>query len=134
MYNMIKMELTKSFEDYLETIYILIKKNREAKVKDIAKSLDVKLPSVTQAIKKLSKLGFINYQKYSNVELTKKGENYAKKVYEKHKIFLEFLTKILKVDEKTAIREACKIEHVVSKGTMVKLKKFMLSKNLKEVK
>ena len=47
------MSYTKSVEDYLEAMYVLEKTNGVIRVKDIADFLSVKLPSVTEIIKKL---------------------------------------------------------------------------------
>jgi Mn-dependent DtxR family transcriptional regulator len=38
--------MTQSLEDYIETIYVLIGENRPAQVRDVAKLLNVKMPSV----------------------------------------------------------------------------------------
>jgi len=124
------MKLSKSFEDYLETVYILKKNKKEARVKDVAKALNVKLPSVTEAIKKLDNLGFIKYERYSLVKLTKKGEIYAESIYKKHKTLFKFLTKILKIEENIAIQEACKMEHFLSDITLKKIGVFT-NKNIK---
>ena len=42
-------QMTQSLEDYLESIYILIKEGHDACVRDVAKHLDVKMPSVVKA-------------------------------------------------------------------------------------
>lgn len=122
---MANQNLSKSFEDYLERVYILKKDKGNARVKDIAKSLGVSLPSVTMAIKKLAKINLIDYERYGLVKLTKKGEEIAKDVYKKHRILFEFFTKILKVNKKTALRDACIMEHGLSKSTLNKLIKFV---------
>ena len=43
--------MTASLEEYLKTIYILIKRNGEARVTDIADELGYKKPSVNRALK-----------------------------------------------------------------------------------
>ena len=57
-------ELGKSAEDYLEAIYGLVKERGFATVVDIAASLDVKPPSVTHMLQKLSRLSLVKYQRY----------------------------------------------------------------------
>ena len=49
--------MTQSLEDYLETIYIILSEGRPAQVRDVARLLDVKMPSVVKAIHELKKLG-----------------------------------------------------------------------------
>ncbi len=122
---MIKQNLSQSFEDYLEIIYIIKEDKNIVRVKDIAKNLNVSLPSVTISIKKLAKIDLVDYKKYGLVKLTKKGEEIAKDVYERHKILFEFFTKILKIDKETALRDACIMEHGLSKSTLNRLIKFV---------
>jgi DtxR family Mn-dependent transcriptional regulator len=122
------LKLTKSEEDYIEAIYVIQQGRNVVRVKDIAKHLKVKLPSVTGSIKKLSKKGLTIYEKYGYIQLTKKGEKYAKEVYKKHQILVLFLTKILKVKKETAVRDACLMEHSLSQETLEKLTKFVKNK------
>ena len=49
--------LTGSLEDYLETIYLLIRDRKVARVKDIAEARDVRMASVTPAMRRLAELG-----------------------------------------------------------------------------
>ena len=118
------MDLTKNVEDYLEVIYLLKKEKGEAKVKNISSRLKISLPSVTEMVKKLSKMKLINYKKYCSIELTKYGEEKAKKVYAKHKILTNFFIK-LGVSEKIASHDACLAEHILSKETISKINKFL---------
>ena len=119
------MNLSKSFEDYLETIYLIKKLKGVVRVKDIAKNLNVSMPSVTGAVKKLADLDLVIYEKYSLIKLTKKGEKLAKDVYKKHEALFVFLTKVLGVTKEIALKEACAIEHDISDSTLKKLKKFI---------
>ncbi len=82
------IKLTPSLEDYLETILQLEKKNRVARVKDIAQELGVQMPSVTGALKNLRSKGMIEYEKNSFINLTPQGMDIAVKVYEKHKLIV----------------------------------------------
>lgn len=55
---------TDRLEEYLETILYLITKNQSpAKTKQIAEELNVSSPSVTEMIKKLHSMGFVEYKK-----------------------------------------------------------------------
>ena len=119
------MNLSKSFEDYLETIYLIKEFKGVVRVKDVAKNLKVKMPSVTGAVKKLAGLDLVIYKKYGLIKLTKKGENLAKDVYKKHEAIFVFLTRFLGVDKEVALKEACAIEHNISDSTLKKLKKFI---------
>ena len=74
-------KLAPRLEDYLETIYLLEKKNGVARVKEIAKERNVKMPTVTEVLKRLSEKGYINYEKYGFATTTEKGKEYAEKIY-----------------------------------------------------
>jgi len=112
-------------EDYLETISFLKEKNNVARVRDISSSLNVKASSVTSALASLSKNKLVIHERYGYVQLTPEGERLAKIVVKKHKILIEFLTKILDISPKIATEDACKMEHFISPQTFEKLTKFM---------
>ena len=71
-------------EEYIETIYEVVQRKGYAKVTDVAHLLDVGLSAVTEMFQKLSDKGYINYEKYSGVTLTKKGEKIAQVVLAKY--------------------------------------------------
>jgi DtxR family Mn-dependent transcriptional regulator len=117
--------LSPSLEDYMETIYVVKKDLGSVRTKDIAKKLNVSLPSVTEAIQKLSKNNFLQHKKYGKVSLTAKGRKAAKDVYKRHKILLNFFTDTLKVNKDVAEKDACRTEHMLSQVTLNKLTKFL---------
>ena len=121
------MQLTGSREDYLETIYKLIEENTVARVKDIAARLNVRKPSVHSAINELKKHGFVEQELYGYVTLTKLGLTEAKKVARRHEILHNFLV-LLGVPAEVAERDACAMEHFLSKETYVAIEKFRSEK------
>lgn len=118
-------ELSKSTEDYLETIYNLLNHDDEATVKSIANYLSVSLPAVTSALKSLHDKGYVIYKSYEPVKLTKDGEKIAKDMIKRHIVLRDFLHDVLKLDEFSANEEACVIEHAMSKNTIKKLSILM---------
>ncbi|MCK4379164.1 MAG: metal-dependent transcriptional regulator, partial [Deltaproteobacteria bacterium] len=62
--------LTSNMEDYLEAILTLQEEQKVARVRDIARQLKVKMPSVTGAVRNLAEKGLVNYERYSFVTLT----------------------------------------------------------------
>ena len=117
--------LTSVMEDYLETIFELDKKKRAVRVKDIAKQMDVKMPTVSSMLKTLNKRGLVNYEKYEYIELTKSGAKVGKEMQRRHKILYQFLSDILRIDTAIADEEACKMEHSLSPATLDRLTDFM---------
>lgn len=122
-----KKILTQSLEEYLETIFIISKKKKIVRVKDLVNRLNVKSASVIGALKKLTKNNYVNHEHYGYIELTSKGLKRAAKIYEKHKILYKFLTDVLNVSEEIAEKDACMIEHHISNETLKKIIKFVES-------
>ena len=120
-----KKKLSSTMEDYLEAIFNLEKSKKAVRVKDIAKEMKVKLPTVTSMMGTLAQRGLINHEKYEYVELTTKGKHIAKDVYRKHVILRDFLIDILNIDKETAEEDACRMEHAVSPVTLERVVKFM---------
>ena len=116
--------MTKSLEDYIETIYVLIRDRRSARVRDVAGSLNVKMPSVVKGVSELKKLGLVEQEPYGDVQLTEKGRRVAVSILGRHTKLREFLVK-LGVSDKTADKDACLMEHVLSAETMERIGDFL---------
>ena len=117
--------LTSVMEDYLEAIFDLGKEKKVVRVKDIAARLAVKMPTVTSMLKTLRGRGLVDYEKYEYVELTRSGTRIGREMRRRHEVLNRFLTDILRIDEKTADKEACRMEHSLSKKTLESLTDFM---------
>ncbi|NOY76717.1 MAG: metal-dependent transcriptional regulator [Calditrichaeota bacterium] len=117
--------LTHSAENYLRTILEISLENRVVRIKDIAKRMQVKMPSVVAAIQALDKKGYLVHEKYGYLELTEEGMEAARAVYNRHRLIFKFLYNFLKVDSQTAMEEACKLEHNLSDKTLQKLTRLM---------
>lgn len=106
--------LSASLEDYLETILVLEKRNRVARVKEIADALDVQMPSVSGALKSLKARGLVHYEKNSYIHLTDQGMEVASSIQDRHLALAGFLRKGLGLSADDAQELACKIEHVIT--------------------
>ena len=115
--------LSQSVEDYLEAMYCLGRDKGEIKVKDISQALDVKPPSVVEAVQKLSQMGLVSYQRYREIKLTPQGQQVAEAIMERHAVLEDFLN-LLGVGVEIAEEDACAMEHVLSKSTICNLKSF----------
>ena len=116
--------MTQSLEDYLESIYVLIAESRPAQVRDVAKMLSVKMPSVVKAIRELKKLELVTQEPYANIELTDKGRRVARQVLRRHTLLRSFLMK-LGVSRPNADRDACLMEHILSAETLDRIRTYM---------
>ena len=108
-------------EDYVELIEDLINKEGEARIVDIANHLGISKATVNQTINRLIKKGFLTSKPYRAVHLTKKGENTATNVRQRHKIVYDFLI-ALGLNRETAELDSEGIEHHVGNKTLSKLK------------
>lgn len=120
-------ELSQSTEDYIEAIYLLEEKGKKAKSVEIAKMIGVSKPAVTKAMNELLKAKYIEKEKYGSISLTEEGRKIGKKVYSIHVTLRNFLIQI-GVSEKTAEKDCCLLEHVISKETLKAIKEFLKNK------
>lgn len=110
------MDAKESSEDYLEAILIISNEKKVVRNIDIARHLEFSKPSVSIALKKLKEKGLIAIDGDNLVTLTKEGLEIAEKTYQKHLGITRVLIS-LGVDKKTAEKDACRIEHVISEET-----------------
>ena len=116
------MHIQESGEMYLETIYILSEKTGAVRSIDVGEYMGYSKPSVSRAAGILKKGGYLLMDKDGYLTLTESGLAVAKKIYERHTLLTDFLIR-LGVNEKTAVEDACKIEHDISDETFDALKK-----------
>ena len=125
------MALTPAMEDYLEAVFMLQRQNGYVRCVDVAEQLGVKKPSVSRAVKELSKSGHLVKNANGTLSLTEQGLQLAEQIYEKHRFFTERLI-AAGVDPKLAEHDACSIEHAISAESFQKLKEAAWS-NSQEV-
>ncbi|MGN0852073.1 MAG: metal-dependent transcriptional regulator [Kiritimatiellia bacterium] len=118
------IQMTKSLEDYLEEIHVLIRETGTARVRDVADALHVKMPSVVKAISELKKLALVTQEPYGDIELTVKGRRVASSVLGRHTLLRRFLEK-LGVTPEIADKDACLMEHILSAQTMDRIRDFL---------
>ncbi len=118
------MPTRESGEMYLETIYVLSKKEDKVRKIDVSKYMGFAKPSVTRGISLLEEKQLVEVDDGGNIILTKEGEKQAKSIYERHTVLTKMLVS-LGVDAKTAAEDACRIEHYISDTTFKAIKKHM---------
>ncbi len=114
-----------SGEDYIETIYLLKKRNGSVRSIDVANELNYSRPSVSRAVGLLKDSGLLTVEDDGELVLTDEGVKTAKAVYEKHTNLTKFLMMTAGVDAETAETDACRIEHIISPQTFKGIKKFI---------
>ncbi len=118
------MALQESGEMYLETIYVLSQRSAFVRSVDVGDYMGYSKPSVSRAMSVLKKQGLVETDDNGYLKLTASGETIAKNIYERHTVLTEMFMK-LGVDEKTAVEDACRIEHYISDTTFEAVKKHM---------
>ncbi len=120
-----KPRLSPSMEDYLEAVHGLVEQNRVARVRDIAEILGVTMPSVTGALRKLSKNGLVNYDPHEVITLTAEGEGVARKLAHTHRSIASFLTDVLNIQSEIAEKNACRMEHAIDDVVLTRLIRYI---------
>lgn len=121
------MIIKESAENYLEAILSIKKAKGNVRSIDVATDLGVSKPSVSVAMKNFREEGYITVDEDGYIDLSEKGLEIAKRVYERHEIISEALM-TLGVSRETALDDSCKIEHVISEESFLKIKEFVKTK------
>lgn len=119
-----------SAENYLETILILGHGGNQVRSIDIANELEYSKPSISVAMKNLRKKGHIEIDADGYITLSEEGRKIAESMYERHTLISDWLI-FLGVDKKTAVSDACKMEHAMSAKSFTAIKKHI--ENLKRI-
>jgi len=118
------MEIRKSAEDYLEAMLMMQEKHGFIRSIDVAEQLGVTKPSVSYATKRLRENGYISMDPGGLITLTESGMDIARQMYARHKVISRILIS-LGVSEKTALEDACKIEHDLSEESFEAIKRYV---------
>lgn len=115
--------LSPSLEDYLEEVYRLKMNNKEIRIKDIAKCLDVSMPSVVNGLRRLSNLKYIIYKPYEAIEVTDKGKDKGEFLVIRNQILRNFIETIK--SDCDIEKEAEAMEHYLSISTIKSIEKMI---------
>ncbi|MCL2066454.1 MAG: metal-dependent transcriptional regulator [Treponema sp.] len=118
------LNVHESAENYLETILILSHRGERVRSIDIVNELEYSKPSVSVAMKNLRAKGYITVDDEGHITLTGKGRKIAERMYERHVAISDWLIS-LGVDKKTAVQDACKMEHVLSEKSFSAIRKHI---------
>lgn len=108
------MVLSQAVEDYLKTIYILESEGKSASTSRIAESMDVSSASATNMVKRLSKMGLVDYQSYKGATLTGTGTKIALEIIRHHRLLELYLLEVMGYSWDEVHDEAEKLEHHIS--------------------
>ncbi len=111
---MAENKISENIEEYLEVLYRNGSNKEQVSTTKLSKELGIAPGSVTQMLKKLEKLGYIDYTPYKGATLTDEGMKIAQKITRKHRILEKFLIDVLKIKEENVHDQACEMEHTLS--------------------
>jgi len=117
-----------STENYLETILILKNELGRVRSADVVGKLGFSRASVSVAMKKLRDSGHIQMDTGGYIAFTESGKEIAENMYGRHMVLSGFLIS-LGVDEDTALKDACRIEHIISQQTFEKIRDAFKKQN-----
>lgn len=111
-------------QQYIEVIDELERDDLAVGTKLLAERLCVKMPSVTEAIRRMSDQGLVRRDQSKRIHLTASGQRVARRLHERHIILRRFMTDVLDMEPRTADEEACRIEHATRGAFVEKLEKL----------
>jgi DtxR family Mn-dependent transcriptional regulator len=117
--------LTQTLARYLEAIYRIQDEKGVARVRDIAQTLGVHKSTVTSALHSLAERDLVNYEPYEAATLTEEGHAEGRRLDDRHRVISRFLHRVLNVDEQTADRSACSLEHAMDEDVLERIVCFL---------
>ncbi len=108
------LKISENIEEYLEVLYKFGNRLMFVSTTTLSKELGIAPGSVTQMLKKLEDLGYIEYTPYKGALLTAKGMKISQKITRKHRILERFLKDVLKIKDENIHSQACEMEHSLS--------------------
>jgi DtxR family Mn-dependent transcriptional regulator len=124
-------ELSHSMVHYLLAIHKLKESLGYARVTDIAKSLNLTKGSVSVALTGLKKKNLVIEDESRFLSLSDAGHQEVHAILTSRTLLFYFFRDILALEEQTAHKDSCLMEHLMSEETRVNLFKFM--KNITEI-
>ncbi|MHB8512519.1 MAG: metal-dependent transcriptional regulator [Actinomycetota bacterium] len=116
---------TEATDRYLETIYYINGEGEIARPSRIAEWLGVSAPTVSIALQRLARDGWIEIARDRSVELTHEGEIAASEIVRRHRLVERWLTDVLGFDWVTADTEAERLSAAVSDEVLARIDSSM---------
>jgi DtxR family transcriptional regulator, Mn-dependent transcriptional regulator len=123
----VQQPLTLTEENYLKAIYTLSerKDSFDTSTNAIAEKINIKPPTVSDMLRKLTEKKLVTYEKYKKVQLTKTGRQLAIQIIRKHRLWEVFLHDKLQFTWDKVHEVAEQLEHIHSEELIVRLEKFL---------
>jgi DtxR family Mn-dependent transcriptional regulator len=106
--------LSPAREDYLKALYHLQGDSRRVPTSELARSLEVKKPSITAMLRRLRDDGLVAWEPRGGARLTRRGRAATMRVLRRHRLVETFLVQVLGLDWSEVHEEAEVLEHHLS--------------------
>jgi DtxR family Mn-dependent transcriptional regulator len=83
---------------YTAEIYRLQQEQPEVKLSDLSEHVDASIQAVSRMVRRLRKGGYLTYEPYRGVRLTREGESIAMPALRRHRLIEVFLVRIMGFD------------------------------------
>lgn len=123
--NNLGTHLTSKQQAYLETVDELCRFHGHAHTKAIAEKLNIRMASVTEAMRNLATKHLIHYQPRKSITLTPQGQKIAKELEKRHHALEEFFSQILGTSKSRSENIACQVEHIIDEQFRHRLTSFI---------
>jgi DtxR family Mn-dependent transcriptional regulator len=112
-------------ENYLKALFLLSNDRGEVNVNDLSKHLDIKMPTVTSMMKRLSAKKLVNYESYKPLKLTETGQKEAALVIRKHRLTEMYLVEKMGFGWEQVHEIAEQIEHIQAPDFFAKMDELL---------
>lgn len=107
----VNQDFSESTQMYLVTIFRMRDQENPVPIPSLVEEMGITPASINEMCRKLERDNLLLYVPYSGVRLTDKGENFARKILRKHRLWEVFLVGKLSFDFDQAHNIACQLEH-----------------------
>jgi DtxR family Mn-dependent transcriptional regulator len=101
-------------ENYLKALFNMANEAGEVNVTELSRRLEIKMPTVTSMMKKLSEKKLVLYESYKPLRLSEKGKREAGLIIRKHRLTEMFLVEKMQLGWEDVHDIAEQIEHIQS--------------------
>lgn len=107
---------TQTKENYLKALYYLFQEGKVLSITDLGKMMQVSKPTVNNMVKRLKIEGWVEYEKYKPLTITKLGIKTAAKVVRRHRLSEMYLSQIMGFGWEQVHDIAEEMEHISSQA------------------
>lgn len=111
-------------ERYIWEIYLSVREEGYARVSNLAKALEISVPSASKMVKKLNEEELVDFQRYGMITLTDRGMEVGERLAVNHDILARFF-RFINVDEEAIETEVNKVEFYIGGEVIQKIEQFL---------